>query len=62
MDTSSFCARGALASRRQYAWMLEVKYLKTQAKPAEIEKVIAKAYEQLERYASDTTLASRRPS
>ncbi len=44
-----------LASLR-YAWMLEVKYLKTGAKQADIDKAVAAAYLQLERYASDTTL------
>ena len=51
-----FLALTEKVSAGQYAWMLEVKHLKTQAKAAEIEKVVAKAYEQLERYASDKTL------
>jgi hypothetical protein len=51
-----FLALTEEVSAGQYAWMLEVKYLKTHAKQAEIDKVIAGAYEQLERYASDTTL------
>jgi len=37
----------------KYAWMLEVKYLKTNAKAGAIEKFIEKAYGQLERYTSD---------
>jgi hypothetical protein len=40
----------------RFAWMLEVKYLKTQAKAAEVEKAFAQAEEQLERYASDKEL------
>lgn len=51
-----FLALTEEVSAGQYAWMLEVKYLKTQTKKAEIDKVVARAYEQLERYASDQTL------
>ena len=40
----------------RYAWMLEVKYLKTGAKQADIEEAVAAAYVQLERYTSDATL------
>ncbi len=40
----------------RYAWMLEVKYLQTKAKPAEIERAFEQAYVQLERYTSDTAL------
>lgn len=40
----------------RFAWMLEVKYLKTQAKLAEVEKAFTQAEEQLERYASDREL------
>lgn len=42
----------------RYAWMLEVKYLKTGAGKADVAKAVAKAYEQLERYASDEALVS----
>ena len=40
----------------RYAWMLEVKYLQTKAKPAEIERAFEQAYVQLERYTSDEAL------
>ncbi len=40
----------------KYAWMLEAKYLKTNAKPSAIEKAVEGAFLQLERYASDETL------
>ncbi len=40
----------------RFAWMLEVKYLKTAAKPAEIEAAFTQAQAQLARYASDTQL------
>jgi len=40
----------------RYAWMLEVKYLQTKAKPAEIERAFEQASTQLERYTSDTAL------
>ncbi len=42
----------------RYAWMLEVKYLKTQAKSAEIEAAFEQAYQQLDRYGSDQKLVS----
>jgi hypothetical protein len=42
----------------RYAWMLEVKYLKTAAKTADIEKVVQAAYAQLERYSSDAALVA----
>ncbi len=40
----------------RYAWMLEVKYLQTKARPAEIERAFEQAYVQLERYTSDDAL------
>ena len=40
----------------RFAWMLEIKYLKTAAKPAEIEAAFTQAQAQLARYASDTQL------
>jgi PD-(D/E)XK nuclease superfamily len=40
----------------KYAWMLEVKYLKTQAKPVEIKRAFEEAHTQLERYTSDKAL------
>jgi len=40
----------------RYAWMLEVKYLKTEATAAEIKRAIAQAHEQLDRYLSDKDL------
>ncbi len=40
----------------RYAWMLEVKYLKTGAKAADIERAVANAYLQLDRYSSDGAL------
>jgi hypothetical protein len=42
----------------KYAWMLEVKYLRTQAKSAEIERAFDDAFAQLDRYASDQALVS----
>jgi len=42
----------------RYAWMLEVKYLRTEATATEIKNAIARAHEQLARYASDKTLVS----
>ena len=40
----------------RFAWMLEVKYLQTKAKPAEIERAFDQAYTQLDRYTSDDAL------
>ncbi len=40
----------------RYAWMLELKYLKTEAKKAEIEAAFEQAMGQLDRYGSDQTL------
>ena len=42
----------------RYAWMLEVKYLKTGATAAGVEKAVAQAHEQLERYTSDRQLVA----
>jgi len=42
----------------RFAWMLEVKYLKTEATASEIKNAIARAHEQLERYASDKQFVS----
>ncbi len=39
-----------------FSWLLELKYLKTGAKPAQIEAAFAEAEAQVERYASDQTL------
>jgi hypothetical protein len=44
-----------VASAR-FSWLLEFKYLKAGAKPAEIEAAFAEAEEQVERYASDGEL------
>ncbi len=41
-----------------FAWMLEVKYLKTEAKRPEIERAIVQAHAQLERYISDEHLVA----
>jgi hypothetical protein len=40
----------------RFAWMLEVKYLRTHAKPADIERAFGEALAQLDRYASDRAL------
>jgi hypothetical protein len=40
----------------RYSWLLELKYLKTGAKPAQIEAAFAEAEAQVVRYASDQTL------
>jgi hypothetical protein len=40
----------------RFAWMLEVKYLKTQARASEVERAFTEAHEQLDRYASDKEL------
>ncbi len=42
----------------RYAWMLEVKYLKTQAKAGEIEAAFEQALSQLDRYGGDQKLIS----
>ncbi len=42
----------------RYAWMLEVKYLKTQAKANEIEAAFEQALSQLDRYGGDQKLIS----
>lgn len=39
----------------RFAWMIEVKYLKTEATASAIDKAIARAHEQLERYAADVS-------
>ncbi len=39
-----------------FSWLLELKYLKTGAKPAQIEAAFTEAAAQVERYASDQTL------
>jgi hypothetical protein len=42
----------------RFAWMLEVKYLKTQAKAPAIEAAFEQAFEQLDRYVSDRQLVA----
>jgi hypothetical protein len=51
-----FLALTEIAGNLRYAWMLEVKYLKTSAKQADIERAFAEAAAQLERYSSDEAL------
>ena len=40
----------------RYSWLLELKYLKTSARPSQIEAAFAEAEAQVERYASDRAL------
>ena len=40
----------------KFSWLLELKYLKTGAKPAQIEAAFAEAEAQVARYASDQAL------
>jgi hypothetical protein len=40
----------------RFAWMLEVKYLKTHAKASEVERAFTEAFQQLDRYTSDHAL------
>jgi hypothetical protein len=51
-----FLALTENARSLRYAWMLEVKYLKTGARPAEIERAFEEAAAQLDRYSSDAPL------
>jgi len=51
-----FLGLSEIAPAARYAWMLEVKYLKTNARPSEIEKAFESAYQQLDRYTSDADL------
>lgn len=51
-----FLAASHSAPSARFSWLLEFKYLKANAKPAEIEAAFAAAAEQVERYASDSVL------
>lgn len=49
-------SRDVAAAR--FAWMLEVKYLRTEATGAEIERAVRDAHAQLDRYTSDIHLVA----
>jgi hypothetical protein len=51
-----FVGAEATAPGARFSWLLELKYLKTNAKPAAVEAAFAEAEEQVERYASDKAL------
>ncbi len=51
-----FLAAGRDVLGANYSWLLELKYLKTAAKPAQIEAAFAEAEVQVARYASDAAL------
>ncbi len=51
-----FLAASRNVAGARFSWLLELKYLKTGARPAQIEEAFAEAEAQVERYASDKAL------
>ncbi len=44
------------ASANKYAWIIEAKYVKTNAKVADIDKAVEQGYEQIDKYTADKSL------
>lgn len=51
-----FLGASTSAPAARYSWLLELKYVQTGAKPAQIEAAFAEAARQVDRYASDREL------